>query len=76
MTSDFDIEKIEKICHAIKSMDRYLAMVKTPGGMPDVKREHLNDLRAEMKKITPEDLESMSDDSKKVYERAKKILGY
>lgn len=73
--SDFDIEKVRKLCHVIQSMDRYMARVASKL-MPDNKREAMDDLKAEMKKMTEERAEMLSEDEQHVVARAKKLLGW
>ena len=73
--SEFDIEKVRKLCHVLQSMDRYMSRVQSKL-MPDNKREALEDLRAEMKKLTDDRKELFSDDEQRVYGRAKKLLGF
>lgn len=72
---EFDIEKVRKLCHVIQSMDRYMARVPSKL-MPDNKREALDDLKAEMKKLTEDRSEMMSEDEQRVVTRAKKLLGW
>lgn len=72
---EFDIEKVRKLCHLIQSMDRYMARVASKL-MPDNKREALNELKEELKKLTDERKEMFSEDEEHVYNRAKKMLGF
>lgn len=71
---DFDIEKVRKLCHNIQAIDRYMARIQSPA-MPENKREMLEDMKAEMKKLTDERREMFSEDEQHVYARAKKLLG-
>lgn len=72
---DFDIEKVRKLCHLVQSMDRYMARVPSKL-MPDNKKEALNDLKEELKKLTDERKEMFSEDEQHVYNRARKMLGF
>ena len=72
---DFDIEKVRKLCHLVQSMDRDMARVPSKL-MPDNKKEALNDLKEELKKLTDERKEMFSEDEQHVYNRARKMLGF
>lgn len=71
---DFDIEKVRKLCHNLQAIDRYMARIQSTL-MPENKREMLAELKEELKKLTDERKEMMSEDEQHVYSRAKRLLG-
>lgn len=69
-----DIVAIRKLVHAIKSMDRYMGRISTSKVMPENRRLAIADLKDQLAKSTPEQVERLSGEEKSIYEQARKLV--